>query len=97
MEHFQSKLESEKPDYSVISEMLKDIRYMMIIVPNRPDIHNEIWESIDVDLISQMIEHDAIQPYFIKNSFYIVEKLKILDVLQMIFKLKNGKRTREKF
>ena len=95
---FQSKLESEKPDYSVISEMLKDIRYMMInLVPNRPDIHNEIWESIDVDLISQMIEHDAIQPYFIKKIvFYIVEKIKNFGCAADDFQIEKWKKELEK-
>ena len=71
---FQEKLSGETPDYLVIIPLLKDIQNMLFLcIPNRYDIHVEIRENIDIDLIQQMVEHNAIDTNdIIKISKYII-------------------------
>ena len=71
---FQEKLSRETPDYLVIIPLLKDIQNMLFLcIPNRYDIHVEIRENIDIDLIQQMVEHNAIDTNdIIKISKYII-------------------------
>lgn len=77
---FEDKLKQDKPDYSVLLEVLNDVKYMIIsLIPNRFDIHNELHEAIDIKYIKQMIDNEAIEPIFIKNIVnYIVDKVEKL-------------------
>ena len=70
----QDKLSGDNPDYIVIIPLLKDIQNMLFLcIPNRHDIHVEIKENIDIDLIQQMIEHKAINTDdVVKISKYII-------------------------
>ena len=68
----------------MLGDMLKDTRTMIAaLVPNRKDIHNELWEVINIDYINQMIENEAITPEYIKDLvFYIIEKIKIMGSIE---------------
>ena len=83
-EKFKEDLSKDKPDFTMLGDMLKDTRTMIAaLVPNRKDIHNELWEVINIDYINQMIENEAITPEYIKDLvFYIIEKIKIMGSIE---------------
>lgn len=84
-EKFKDDLSKEKPDFSMLGDMLKDTRTMIAaLVPNRKDIHNELWEVINIDLINQIIENEVMTPEYIKDLvFYIINKIKIMGSIEM--------------
>jgi hypothetical protein len=87
-EEFKNKL--EKSNYTMIIDCLKDTRYFMAsLIPNRKDIHQELWEKIDTELIEQMINNEAIDPLYIKQLVcYIVNKIKQFGALEEEKKIK---------
>ena len=57
----EEKINVDTPDYNIILPILEDmIKMLCFCVPNRSDIHYEIKEYIDVELLKQMIDNDAI-------------------------------------
>jgi len=77
---FKEDLDKEPPCFKLLGELLKDVRLMIVsLVPNRIDIHQEIWDTINIDLINQMIEHEAMDIIYMKKLIlYIVNKIKIM-------------------
>jgi hypothetical protein len=58
---FQEKLETNPPDYARLIILLKELKQLFYsVVPHRTDIHAQINESIDTDLLLQMLENNAI-------------------------------------
>jgi hypothetical protein len=57
----EEKINLETPDYKIILPILEDmIKMLCLCVPKRGDIHYEINECIDIELLTQMIDNDAI-------------------------------------
>ena len=69
------KINKDPPDFLVIIPLLEDVRKMLwLCVPNRHDIYLEILEHIDIELIKQMIEHDAMDnDYIFRLANYIIQ------------------------
>ena len=61
--------------------ILEEIRARIaLLTPNRIDIHQTLAEYIDIDLIKQMLDHDAMDNKFIYGLVsYIIETLKQLE------------------
>ena len=67
----EEKINCEKPDFNVILPILEEMMKMFYMcVPKRMDIHYEINEFIDLPLLKQMIDNDAI---------YITDVTRIID------------------
>ena len=77
---FKEDLNKEPPCFKLLGELLKDVSLMIAsLVPNRKDIHQEIWDAINIDLINQMIEHEVMDIIYMKKIIlYIVGKIKIM-------------------
>jgi len=76
---FYDKIEHQ--NYEMIPDMLLDVKEMLLnLVPNRSDIHNKFNSEIDVDLIKQMVENNAIN----SNEIYkfMVSIVKYIKMLQ---------------
>lgn len=57
---FQEKLEQDPPDYSRLVIILKEVKQLFIsIIPHRHDIHRQIDEGIDIDLLMQMLNNKS--------------------------------------
>jgi len=71
---FIEKIDKDQPDYSRLIILLKEMKQIFYsLVPSRVDIHHEINENIDTELLLQMIEHKAIdQNDILKIMEYIV-------------------------
>ena len=53
------------------------------MVPNRLDLHEDLYEHIDTRLLQQMLEHDAVDSNYIFNLIqYIIDKLKNFDSIE---------------
>ena len=53
----------EDPDWNWLVRLYSELRDRLCqLTPRRTDIHQEIKESMDVELFSQMIRHDAFKP-----------------------------------
>ena len=72
---FWDKLQDDLVDkkYTGIINILTELREKLCkLVPHRHDLHEEYHQFIDVDLIKQMLDNDAMSPSFIislVNSF----------------------------
>ena len=71
-------LATEPPKYDKLISLLVELRDTFCnLVPNRSDIHAEIHENIDVDLIKNMVEHDAFDDESLqKLAVYIISLVK---------------------
>jgi hypothetical protein len=80
-DNFKAELSAEPPNYLTIIPMLEDTVIMLkTCIPHRLDIQAEIDEHIDIALIRQMIEHNAIDNATILDLVnYIVTKLIFFD------------------
>jgi len=57
---FQEKLEQDPPDYSRLVIILKEVKQLFVtIIPHRYDIHRQIDEGIDIDLLMQMLNNQS--------------------------------------
>lgn len=57
---FQEKLEQDPPDYSRLVILLKEVKQLFVtIIPHRHDIHRQIDEGIDIDLLMQMLNNQS--------------------------------------
>lgn len=65
-------------NFSKLYDLLEEIVIRLCaIVPNREDIHKEIYDNIDVKFIKQQIDHDVFQPSQFKGLVsYIINKVK---------------------
>lgn len=79
---FYDKIEHN--NYEMIPDMLLDVKNMLFnLVPNRSDIHNRFNNEIDIDLIKQMVENNAINSDEIyKIMISIVEYIKMLQAAE---------------
>ena len=75
---FHKQLLEDPPNYMMLLELLTDLRNRLCkFVPNRPDICEEIHESIDVELIANMTMHNAYDDESLKKlCLYIISKVK---------------------
>lgn len=75
---FHQQLSSEPPKYEMLLTLLTDLRDRLCnFIPNRPDIHKEIYESIDIDLITNMVTNNAFDDASLKKiCIYIISKVK---------------------
>lgn len=78
---FTESIDKEKPDYTRLIIMLKEIKSLIKnIIPNRTDMHTIIEEKIDTELLLQMLSNDAMNFTDIYNLMnYIYTLLKSLD------------------
>lgn len=80
---YWDKLEQDldNKNYDSIILILEEIRSRIaLLVPNRIDIHQTLAEYIDIELIKQMLENDAMDNKFIYGLInYIIENLKQLE------------------
>jgi len=74
----QAELESKPPKYDRMIAVLTELRDVLCsLVPNRPDIHKEIHENIDIDLIKNMVENNAFDnKNLYQLTIYIVSMIK---------------------
>lgn len=83
---FWDKLQDELKDKEYLSllQLLEDIKERICdLVPNRPDIHQDLYEHIDTRLLQQMLEHDAVNDNYIFNLIqFIIDTLKNFDCLE---------------
>ena len=53
------------------------------VIPRRVDIHKNIEENIDIEFISQMLKHDALEESYIYNVVqFLITQLKELDSIE---------------
>ena len=76
--------ELENKEYLGLLQILEDIKERICdLVPNRPDIHQDMYEHIDTRLLQQMLEHDAVNDNYIFNLIqFIINTLKNFDSLE---------------
>lgn len=76
--------ELENKEYMSLLQILEDIKDRICdLVPNRPDIHQDMYEHIDTRLLQQMLEHDAVNNNYIFNLIqFIIDTLKNFDSLE---------------
>ena len=83
---FWDKMEDDikKKDYDTVIAVLEEIRDGICeLVPSREDLHETMYEAIDIDLIKQMLQHDALDNSYIFNLIqFIITKLKNFDSLE---------------
>ena len=80
-ENFKNNLKEKKYE-SIIDILEQTISLITNLIPNRKDKHIEINEYINLDLLKQMIENDAINSnYIYKMVMYINNWTKDLDSL----------------
>lgn len=75
------KEDMNNKNYDSLLLTLEEIRARIaLLTPNRIDIHQSIAEYIDVELIKQMLEHDAMDNKFVTGLVnYIITTLKNLE------------------
>lgn len=82
---FWDKLQDDllNKEYTGMINVLRELREKLCnLVPNRRDLHEEYHEFIDVDLIKQMLDNNAITPSYILSLVnYIISVLKQMDSL----------------
>ena len=78
----QDDIKEEK--YDKLLKVLNDIKTRICdLIPNRKDLHKNICDTIDTELIQQMIKHNAIDNNYIFNIIqFIITQLKELDTLR---------------
>lgn len=78
---FKEELSKTPPNYLSIIPMLKETKKLIkSCVPNAQKIHEEVDESIDIELITQMIEHNAFDDQTILSFLgFIIGKIQQLD------------------
>ena len=83
---YWDKLEQEilSKDYDNTLIVLTEIsERICMFVPNRIDLHKELDEVIDIDLIKQMLKHDAVDFTIIyKLIHFIITQLKQFDCIE---------------
>ena len=83
---FWDKLQDELKDKEYLSllQLLEDIKERICdLVPNRPDIHQDLYEHIDTKFLQQMLEHDAVDDSYIYNLVqFIIDTLKNFDSIE---------------
>ena len=83
---YWGKLEREilSKDYDNTLIILDEIsERICMFVPNRHDLHKEIDAAIDIDLIKQMLKHDAVDFTIIyKLIHFIITQLKQFDSIE---------------
>lgn len=83
---FWDKMEDDikNKEYDSVIAVLEEIRDGICdLVPSREDLHQSMYEAIDIDLIKQMLQHNALDNSYIFNLIqFIVTKLKSFDSLE---------------
>ena len=83
---FWDKLEEEmkNKNYETLLSILEEIRERVCdLVPSRGDLHETMYENIDIDLIKQMLSHDAMNDEYIYNIVqFIITQLKNFDCIE---------------
>ena len=80
---FWDKLEEDlkENNHKMLLDLLDEIRMRICnFVPNRKDIHTEVYEKIDVKFIEQMLTHNAIDNKYIYDLInYIITQIRDFD------------------
>jgi hypothetical protein len=86
----KSDLSEEPPKYDKLISLMKELKiYLMGCVPNRYDIHEEIYKTIDIELWEQMLKHGAHNADDIVNlTNYVYQKIEEWSAKQEISNLK---------
>ena len=86
----QDDIKEEK--YDKLLKVLNDIKTRICdLIPNRKDLHKNISDTIDTELIKQMIKHNAIDNNYIFNIIqFIITQLKNLILFEMNHFMKFG-------
>lgn len=83
---FWDKMQDEikEKDYTSLLSVINEITERICdLIPKRTDLHKNIKDTIDIELIEQMIKHDAIDNKYIFNMIqFIITQLKELDTLR---------------
>lgn len=83
---FWNKLESEikTKNYEMLLDVLDETRIKICqMIPKRTDLHQTLYEHIDIELLEQMLKHDAVDNSYIYNTIqFIIDQLKQLDSLE---------------
>jgi len=81
-ETFWTTFREELPNYNRVIILLRDFaqRYKLL-VPNRPDLHQQLSEILDIEFISQRLDNQSISIHsLIQYMDYIVVKTKEIDM-----------------
>jgi len=75
---FREEMMGDEPNYARLISIIEEVKTMLYCcVPSRLDIHQEIDEQIDIQLIAQMIDNKAFDSKTIRElCMYIVNKIK---------------------
>ena len=78
-----SELKSTPPQYTRLLSVLTETRDTLCsFIPNRPDIHKEMHENIDIELVKTMVENGAFEDKELYQlTTYIVSMVKNLYLL----------------
>tara|TARA_B100000674_G_C37863734_1_gene926099 strand:+ start:777 stop:1361 length:585 start_codon:yes stop_codon:yes gene_type:complete len=81
-DNLQDDIKQKK--YDKLLSILNDVKIRICdLIPNRKDLHKNIADTIDTELIEQMIKHNAIDNNYIFNIIqFIITQLKELDTLR---------------
>ena len=68
----------------MLLSVLDELRFKICeMIPNRHDLHENLYEHIDIDLLEQMLNHDAVDSTYIFNTVqFIINQLKELDCIE---------------
>ena len=59
----EESLAGDKPDWDWVVKLYSELRDKLCqLTPNRADLHDEIKDSMDLDIFSQMIRNDVFKP-----------------------------------
>ena len=75
---FRDEMSGDNPNYTRVISLLEELKTLFYsCVPSRIDIHQEIYEGIDIELISQMIDNRVFDTESIKGvCIYIIDLIK---------------------
>ena len=59
----EESLSGDKPDWDWVVRLYSELRDKLCqLTPNRTDLHDEIKDSMDLEIFSQMIRNDVFKP-----------------------------------
>lgn len=76
-DNLKEQLSKNPPDFSLVLKLIEEIREkLQRLVPNRPEIKEEIKENMDINFIKQMIDHGVFKaPELLVISNFVFSKI----------------------